>query len=154
MRSGSTATISPRRSFFSVLTAPSPYDKWKSSRKSRLPADPHRRFVRPRHRLRLPGLKQIALGELRPEQRMLLEFFERQPFHENLAIGHPQRHGAIQFRVADHGLGVLASSDSFEIVEESLAQHENAAVARTQVLLRAIGDGSLSHPRDEILIHD
>src|SRR5258708_38608791 len=56
----------------------------------RLRANPHRFLVRLRHCLWLPSLKKVSLRELRAEQRMLLEFFERQPFRENLAIGHRQ----------------------------------------------------------------
>ena len=52
------------------------------------------------------------------------------------------------------GFGIFASGDGFQIAQEALAQHEDAAIARAQVLLGPVGDGSLPHPGDEILIHD
>ena len=59
----------------------------------------------------------------------------------------------LSLRIADDGLGILASGDGFQIAQEALAQHDDAAIARAQVLLRPIRDRSLANPCDEILIH-
>ena len=49
--------------------------------------------------------------------------------------------------------GILAALDALDVVEEALAHHDDAAVARAEMLLRAVGDRALTEPRDEVLIH-
>src|SRR5262245_63096409 len=56
--------------------------------------------------------------------------------------------------IADCCLRIAPFSKPIEFVKESLPQHQNAAIALTEVLFTAISDLSLPDPRDEILIHD
>src|SRR5215469_15009692 len=57
-------------------------------------------------------------------------------------------------RIADDRLRVLAASHSFQIIEKALPDQEDSADAGGQVLRGPIGNPSLPHPGDEILIHD
>src|SRR4029077_5637718 len=56
--------------------------------------------------------------------------------------------------VADQALRVLARGEGGQILEELFAQERNPAVARAEVLFRAVGDRSLADPGDDVLVDD
>src|SRR5258708_21274355 len=56
--------------------------------------------------------------------------------------------------VADQALRVLARGHGGQILEELLADERDAAGARAEGLLRAVGDRSLADPADDVLVDD
>ena len=56
--------------------------------------------------------------------------------------------------VADHRFGVAAARGDAGLLEHAAAQQDDAAIALAEVLLRAVGDGALADPGDEVLVHD
>src|SRR5262245_57142490 len=60
----------------------------------------------------------------------------------------------VDFGISNDRLGIVAVRDPLHVFEKPLSQHENAAVAGCEMLFGPVGDGPLSDPRDEILIHD
>ncbi len=88
------------------------------------------------------------------QQRVVLVLIEREALHHLPLLEERQLDETRQVRIADHCLGIAALRDGVEVVEEALADHGDAHVARTQILLGAIGDPALAHPGDEVLVHD
>src|SRR5713226_834295 len=64
-----------------------------------------------------------------------------------------QRNAFIDLRVADHGLWILPIRDAFQFIEESPAEHQNAAIALPKMLFGAICNCALAGPCNEVLIH-
>ena len=69
------------------------------------------------------------------------------------ALRHRQRDALIDLGIADDGFGILTLGHRFQIAQEALAQHQDAAVAGAQMLLGPIRNSSLPHPCNEVLIH-
>src|SRR6185503_21249012 len=61
---------------------------------------------------------------------------------------------AVLVRVANERLGLAAAHHGLGVFQDAPAHHDDAAVAFAQVLLRAVGDGALADPGDEVLVHD
>src|SRR5262249_7879971 len=57
-------------------------------------------------------------------------------------------------RAANDRLRLAALGKGVEVIEQALADHGDAEVARTDVLLGAIGDPALADPGDDVLIDD
>ena len=57
-------------------------------------------------------------------------------------------------RIADHALRIAAGLDRLDLLEEAIAHHGDADVARAQMLLRAVGDRALPDPGDDVLVDD
>src|SRR6202030_1639269 len=55
---------------------------------------------------------------------------------------------------ADDAARLLAGRHGLELLQEAAAHHGDADVARTQMLLGAIGDAALAGPGDDVLIDD
>src|SRR5262245_173416 len=64
-----------------------------------------------------------------------------------------QPHAEVLRRIADHRLGLAAAGHELGLLQHPLAHCDDAAVALAQVLLGPVGEGTLAHPGDEILVH-
>src|SRR5262245_42693459 len=56
--------------------------------------------------------------------------------------------------IPNDSLRIVPHRYSFEIFEESFPQHQNSAIAQTEVLFLAVCNCALTGPSYEILIHD
>src|SRR5260370_4235408 len=100
----------------------------------------------------LPSVEDVAL-QAAPGERVVHQLGAREPLDERRAFRHRQHDRAISRRIADYRRGVLDLGNRLDIVEKATTDHDDAAVARGQIFLRAIGDAALPDPGYEILIH-
>src|SRR6267142_5568143 len=103
--------------------------------------------------LRLSVVPAEVVQQLFPE-RVLAVLSEGQALGVDLPADVGQLDAHVARRIADQALGVLAVGDRVDILEQLLAQHRDAAVARAEVLLRAVGDRALADPGDDVLVDD
>src|SRR5262245_23800724 len=62
-------------------------------------------------------------------------------------------HAGVLRWIAAHRLGPAAPGHELGLLQHPLAHCDHAAVALAQVLLGAVGEGALTHPGDEVLVH-
>src|SRR5690348_16477976 len=91
----------------------------------------------------LPGLPWKPLGAA-AVVRVLLPLLARQTLSERLGRGDRQRHQLGDLRIADDAFWIAALGDRIHFGEEPVADHRDAAVARAEQLLAAIGDRTLA----------
>src|SRR5262245_54268124 len=155
-------TNGPRRSFFSPRppqgsrrqsASPRPAGPPYGPAPGRSVGDPHGLLAGPANLGRLA----VAVPE-RPHaglrQGVLVEFLDRDPFDALPLLQVRQLHASGDVRAADDRLRLAALGDRVEVVEQALADHGDAEVARADVLLGAIGDPALADPGDDVLIDD
>src|SRR5262249_9326140 len=61
-------------------------------------------------------------------------------------------HAGVLRGIADHRFGLTAAGHKLGLLEHPLAHQDDAAVALAQVLLRPIGEATLAHPCDKVLV--
>src|SRR5262249_44201228 len=93
-------------------------------------------------------------GEPLAQQRMLGVVSKRHTFNIIFAHGVGQRDAFCHRRVAHDGGRVLTLGNPVEILEEALAHHGDANIARAQILVAAVGDAALASPANDILVYD
>src|SRR4029077_20641098 len=89
--------------------------------------------------LRLAVVPPEVLEQLAPE-RVSSILLERHALGVELPADVGKLHLTVRLGVADQALRVLARGHRGQILEELLADERNPAVARAEVLLRAVGD--------------
>ena len=62
-------------------------------------------------------------------------------------------HASVLRRIADHRLGLAAAGHDLGLLQHPLAHYDDAAVALAQVFLGPVGERTLAHPGDEVLVH-
>src|SRR5712691_132697 len=106
-----------------------------------------------------PHLRRLAIAmaerlQAGLEQRIFLVVLERNALDALFFLEIGQLDAFGQVRAADDRLGIAALRDGVEIVEQALADHRNAHVARADILLGAVGDPPLPDPGDDVLVDD
>src|SRR5436305_10062964 len=92
--------------------------------------------------------------EPRFEQWISLVLGEGDAFDALVAVKPGQLDASGTISVADNGFGLGSFGDCRNIIEEAFADHHDAQIAWTNMLLRAIGDPPLPHPCEDILVDD
>src|SRR5438093_11032048 len=116
----------------------------------------HRSFVRQADLLRLADQewKVLPQHESRRALKIAGDRVTREAVDEVLAADDRKRYAHVLVRVTNQPLRLTATGHRVGVLQDSLAHRDDAAVALPAMLLRPIGDGPLSHPRDEVLVHD
>src|SRR5262249_42517478 len=87
-------------------------------------------------------------------QGVSLVVLKRNPLDAFLFLEEGQLDAIGDVRVADDRLGIATLRDRVEVLEQPFADHDDAEVARPEVLLGAVGDTALTDPGDDVLVDD
>src|SRR5205823_3113176 len=115
--------------------------------------NPHRLLEGAPHLGRLAVEVAKAL-ELLAQHRVLLKIRERDALRVRLAPHVGERDRLRPRRIAHDAFRIATVVHGLDLGKEALAHHGDADVARAQVLARAVRDGALADPADEVLVHD
>src|SRR5580693_8185874 len=88
------------------------------------------------------------------QDRVLVEVGKWNAFGIELARHVRQRDALRLIGAADDAAGLLAGRHGLELLEETAAHHGDTDVARTQMLLGAVGDAALAGPGNDVLVDD